>query len=179
LQNDRFFRDFLGRKRGFSSITFFRFIMLLRYVYIFEIYATRRIFLYPTWSILKKKNFSRLFRPQSADRKSVLLGPKVYFWPLIFISYQLTVVNKEAGDSESSDRHPVQIRRLSLPNWRVSKTAPAPHRCLFNYSFFSELCHILINYKDKCRVLLYSDSPYLRSPLIHGSVALKWKQNNR
>jgi hypothetical protein len=63
---------------------------------------------------------SRLFRPQSADRKtsfalqlaekhftalvilqkSVLLGLKIYFWPLIFISYQLTVVNGQVITKE-------------------------------------------------------------------------------
>jgi hypothetical protein len=61
----------------------------------------------------EKKKKSRLFRPHSADHKtsyalqlaekhftalvifqnSFLLGLKVYFWSLIFISYQLKVVN--------------------------------------------------------------------------------------
>jgi hypothetical protein len=72
----------------------------------------RQIFFIPDATHFEEKKFSRLFRPQSADcktsyalqlaekhftalvifQKSVLLGLKVYFWPLILISYQLTVV---------------------------------------------------------------------------------------
>jgi hypothetical protein len=92
------FQGLVRPKRGFSGITFFRCILVLSLVYIFEIYATRRIFFIPDMTHFEKKKFSRLFRPQSADRKtsyalqlaekyftalvifqnSVLLGLKVY-----------------------------------------------------------------------------------------------------
>jgi hypothetical protein len=44
-----------------SEITFFRYILSLEQVYIFEIYTKRRIFLYLTWPTFEKKKNSHIY----------------------------------------------------------------------------------------------------------------------
>jgi hypothetical protein len=118
-------------KKFFAGITFFRCMLSLRYVYIFEIYAKRRTFWYPTWPILRKKisrpikasiSWSENFRWSSARRNAFFCTSyflKYYYFGHIyivlvrfFISCQLTVVNPHS--MLGSANAPLTIKSLKI-----------------------------------------------------------------